>query len=145
MKDLLLELLSNYGLQEVSGPESNPDIIAMGEDLGIKIDDDSTLSWCSIALCYYAKKLGYEQPNSPAARSWLKMPIRVLKPSMGDIVVLWRESPQSWKGHVALFIRYDGDFVWLLGANQSNAITIAKFPKGRILGIRKLRWNESTG
>lgn len=139
MTDLLLEMLSHYGLTEVSGPHSHPDIIAMGDELGIKIEDDSTFSWCSVSLCYYAKKLGYEQPNSAAARSWLKMPIVVLKPSLGDVVVLWRESKLGWKGHVGLFINWDKDFVWLLGGNQGNSISIAKFTRERILGIRQMK------
>ena len=139
MTDLLLEVLSHYGLTEVSGPQSNPDIIDMGKELGIDIVDDSTFSWCSISLCYYAKKLGYEQPNSAAARSWLKMPIVVLKPSLGDVVVLWRESKLGWKGHVGLFINWDKDFVWLLGGNQGNSISIAKFTRERILGIRQMK------
>jgi uncharacterized protein (TIGR02594 family) len=138
MTDLLLEMLSRYGLTEVSGPDSNPEIIEMGRELGINIEDDSTFSWCSIALCYYAKKLGYEQPNSGAARSWLKMPITIFKPSLGDVVVLWRESKVSWKGHVGLFINWDKNFVWLLGGNQNNSISIAKFTRERILGIRQM-------
>jgi uncharacterized protein (TIGR02594 family) len=138
MTDLLLEMLSRYGLTEVNGPQSHPDIIKMGQELGIEIEDDSTFSWCSILLCYYAKKLSYEQPNSPAARSWLKMPLVVLKPTLGDVVVLWRESPSSWKGHVGLFINWDKDFVWLLGGNQNNQINISKFTRSRILGIRQM-------
>lgn len=138
MEDLLLELLRHYGMQEVAGPKSNPDILAMAEELGIPMDDDSLTSWCSISLCYFAKKLGYEQPNSAAARSWLTMPIKVMKPALGDVVVLWRESPASWKGHVALFVNWDNNFVYLLGGNQSDSISIAKFPKDRIIGVRRM-------
>jgi hypothetical protein len=87
MTDLLLEMLSHYGMKEVDGPQSNPEIIAMGEDLGFDIMDDSTTAWCSLALNYYAKKCGYEYTGDLAARSWLKVPIVVLKPTMGDVVV----------------------------------------------------------
>jgi uncharacterized protein (TIGR02594 family) len=138
MEDLLLAMLADYGLKEFDGPASNPEIITMGEEMGIDVEDDSTLAWCSLALNYYAKTCGYEYSNSLSARSWLQMPIKVLKPTLGDIVVLWRENPTSWKGHVGLFISMDDLRVYILGGNQGNMISIAAYPKDRILGIRKL-------
>lgn len=141
MTDLLLEFLSNYGLSEVAGANSNPEILKMAEELGFYMEDDSTLAWCSLAMNYYAKKCGYEYSGSLSARSWLNLPnkIVVLQPSMGDIVVFWREAPSSWKGHVALFIRKDTKYVWALGGNQNNQISIAPYPIDRVLGYRKLR------
>lgn len=139
MIDLLLEFLSHYGTKEFEGPTSNPDIKAMADELGFNMEDDSTLSWCSLALNYYAKKCGYEYTNSLAARSWLKSSILVLKPSLGDVIVLWRESPSSWKGHVGLFISWDDKKIWLLGGNTNNMISIASFSRERVLGIRQLK------
>lgn len=139
MTDLLLEFLSHYGVREFEGPSSNPEITEMADDLGFDMQDDSTLSWCSLALNYYAKKCGYEYTNSLAARSWLKTSIVVLKPSLGDIVVLWRESPSSWKGHVGLFVAWDETKIWLLGGNTNNMISIAPYPRERVLGVRQLK------
>jgi uncharacterized protein (TIGR02594 family) len=139
MTDLLFELLSLYGLKEVDGKESNPEIIKMGKELGFDIADDSTTAWCSLTINYVAKKCGYERTNKLDARSWLQMPIRVLKPSVGDVVVLWRESPESWKGHVGLYIRMDEKNIWLLSGNQNNEINISPYPRERLLGIRKLK------
>ena len=139
MQDLLNELLSLYGLKEVDGKESNPEIIKMGKELGYDIADDSTTAWCSLTINYVAKKCGYERTNKLDARSWLQMPIRVLQPTIGDVVVLWRESPDSWKGHVGLFIRMDEKNIWLLGGNQNNEINISPYPRERLLGIRQLK------
>ena len=139
MIDLLHEFLIHYGLSEVSGPQSNPDIIAMGNELGFDIEDDSTTAWCSLAMNYYAKKCGYEYTNSLAARSWLKMPVMILKPQLGDIVVLWRVSPSDWRGHVAIFINWNENYVYTLGGNQNNSISIVPYARGRILGFRQLR------
>jgi len=140
MQDLLIEFLSHYGLSEVSGPKSNPDIIAMGDDLGYDVEDDSTTAWCSLAMNYYAKKCGYEITNSLSARSWLSLPkpIIVLKPQLGDIVVLWRVSPTDWRGHVALFINWNENYVYTLGGNQNNSISIVPYSRQRILGFRQL-------
>lgn len=139
MTDLLIEFLSHYGLREIDGKNSNPEIVAMAEELGFDMEDDSTVAWCSLAMNYYAKKCGYEYTGSLAARSWLDMPIRVLKPSLGDVVVLWRGSPDSWQGHVGLFINWDAKYVWMLGGNQNNQISIATYPRDRVLGIRELK------
>jgi len=141
MTELLIEMLSKYGMSEIAGAQSNPEIIAMGKELGFDIVDDSETAWCSLALNYFAKKCGYEYSNSLSARSWLKMPnqIIVLKPEIGDVAVLWRESIDSWKGHVGLFISQDVHNIYLLGGNQGNSLTIAPYPIERVLGYRKLR------
>jgi len=139
MTDILLAMLAEYGMKEVDGIGSNPEIIAMGKDLGFDIADDSTTAWCSLAVNYFAKKCGYEYTGKLDARSWLKMPIMVLKPTIGDIVVFWRESPSSWKGHVGIFIAQDLNIIYVLGGNQGNSISIAAYPKDQLLGYRKLK------
>jgi uncharacterized protein (TIGR02594 family) len=139
MQDLLIETLSHYGLSEVPGLDSNPEIIAMFAELGYDIKDDSTSAWCSASLSYFAKKCGYEYNKSLSARDWLKLPVVVLKPILGDVTVLWRETPQSWKGHVGLFISQDVHKIFLLGGNQGNSISIAPYSRERLLGFRQLR------
>ena len=98
MTDLLLEVLSHYGLTEVSGSQSNPDIIDMGKELGIDIIDDSTFSWCSISYATTPRNLVTTSLTLLLHGLGLKMPIVVLKPSMGDVVVLWRESKFRMEG-----------------------------------------------
>jgi uncharacterized protein (TIGR02594 family) len=145
MKDLLVEVLSHYGLSEVQGTQSNPEILEFFDELGYDwVNDDSTTSWCSAMLSYYAKKCGYEYHKALDARGWLKMPIYVLQPRVGDIVVLWRNNPTSWEGHVGLFISTAGSKVYLLGGNQSNQINITAYPRDRILGVRQLKKQDDT-
>lgn len=140
MRDLLYEVLSHYGMAEIPGPNSNSDILEFFAELGYDwVTDDSTTSWCSAMLGYYAKKCGYQYHVGLDARGWLDMPVRVLKPSMGDIVVFWRESPQSWKGHVGIFISWDGTKIYTLGGNQNNQISIAPYSRDRLLGFRQLK------
>ena len=144
MTEILLEMLKMYGLKEVVGKDNNPDIVKMFTEIGFDWVQDDEISWCSAAINYFCKKLGYERSGALDARSWLKMPIIVLKPSIGDIVVLWRESTDSWKGHVGLFITQDIDNVYILGGNQSNSINITAYPRERVLGYRQVHKLQTT-
>lgn len=142
MTDLLIEMLSHYGMKEVEGKDSNPEILNFFKDLGYDwVNDDSTTAWCSAALSYYAKKCGYEYNKDLNARGWLNLPnkILVLRPEIGDVVIFWRESPDSWKGHVGLFIAQDKNIIYTLGGNQGNAINIQAYPRDQLLGYRKLK------
>jgi uncharacterized protein (TIGR02594 family) len=139
MDDLLLDMLSKYGMKEVDGKDSNPEILAMFKELGYDVKDDSTTAWCSAALSYFAKKNGYEYHKGLDARGWLKMPVKVLKPWRGVVVVLWRNSPDSWEGHTGLFISWNDKYVFVLAGNQNNTLNIQAFPRDRVLGFRELR------
>lgn len=139
MLDILYEFLKLYGLKEITGKDSNPEIIKMFDEIGFKwVADDST-AWCSAALNFVCKKLGYERSNQLNARSWLKMSIVVLKPSIGDIVVFYRGDPKGWQGHVGLFINWDEKNIWVLGGNQSDSINITVYPRERLLGFRQVK------
>jgi uncharacterized protein (TIGR02594 family) len=139
MNDLLLLMLSHYGLKEVDGAESNKEILQFFGELGYDwVSDDSKTAWCSAALSYYAKQCGYEYHKKLNAKGWLDMPIKILKPTVGDIVVLWRNDPNGWEGHVGLFINWDEKYVWVLGGNQANSLSIMAYPRERILGFRQL-------
>jgi len=139
MTEVLLEMLNYYGLKEIAGKENNPFIVNMFKEIGFEWVQDDETAWCSASLNFFCKKLGYERSGKLDARSWLKLPVRVLKPSLGDIVVFWRESPSSWKGHVGLFIAQDWDTVWTLGGNQDNMIKISAYPRNRVLGYRQAK------
>jgi uncharacterized protein (TIGR02594 family) len=139
MTEILLEFLRHYGLKEIVGNKHNPEILAMFTEIGFDYVKDDETSWCSAALNYFCKKLGYERSGALDARSWLNLKSIVLKPTMGDIVVLWRESPDSWKGHVGLYISEDLDKIYVLGGNQGDMISITAYPKDRILGYRQVK------
>ncbi len=139
MKELLLEMLKYYGLKEVVGNNHNPDILAMFTGTGFDWVKDDETAWCSASLNYFCKKLGYQRSGKLDARSWLKMDVLVLKPTLGDVVILWRESPSSWKGHVGLYIASNDTHVYVLGGNQSNMIKITPYPIERVLGYRRLK------
>ena len=73
------------------------------------------------------------------ARSWLSVGESTNTPKVGDVVVFWRESPKSWKGHVGFFIKETKNYVYVLGGNQRNMVCIKAYAKSRVLDYKKLR------
>ncbi len=82
------------------------------------------------------------------ARMWLTVgkPMDIEHAVRGyDVVILKRgtgiqpdETVTSAPGHVGIYVMHDNTHVWLLGGNQSNSVNITKYPRSRILGIRRL-------
>lgn len=139
MNEVLTEMLKHYCLKEVLGPKANPEILAMFKEIGYGwVEDDST-AWCSAALNYFCKKCGYERSGKLDARSWLNLPIQTIKPEQGDVVIFWRGDPKGWQGHVGLYIASNEENVFVLGGNQGDMISIAPYPKSRVLGFRQIR------
>jgi len=143
MTEILHEMLRHYGVKEVVGDKHNPDILAMFAEIGFDWVKDDETAWCSAALNYFCFKLGYERSGKLDARSWLKMKEIVLKPSLGDIVIFWRGNPESWMGHVGLYISEDLDNIYTLGGNQGNMLKITPYPRERLLGYRRVKKIET--
>ena len=104
---------------------------------GAKLKDET--AWCSAFVNWVAKTAGHEYTGKLTARSWLSVGESTNSPSPGDVVVLWRESPNSWKGHVGFFIKETNRFVYLLGGNQRNSVCIKAYSKNRILDFKRLK------
>ena len=140
MKRLIDIALSQYGVTERQGSEHNPIIVNYSKVAGFNgIIDDET-AWCSIFMNWCAKKAGLKTSNELFARSWLAEGQPISTPKTGDIVVFWRESITSWKGHVGIYISHseDGQHIYCLGGNQNNAVNIKAYPSKRLLGYRRL-------
>lgn len=130
---------SQYGIKEIKGLKDNPEIIKYFDEIGFdgkKLKDET--AWCSAFANWVCEKSGVESSKKLNARSWLKVGVETEQPELGDIVVFWRESKESWKGHVAFFIRETNDFVYVLGGNQNNQVKVSAYPKERLLEYRRL-------
>jgi len=139
MKDLFYKALSFYGLEEITGEQHNPEILAMFAEIGHDWVQDDETSWCSAFISYLCKQLEYERSGELTARSWLKIGKELTKPEIGCIVVLWRGSVNSWKGHVGFYVNHDSRYVYILGGNQDNSVCVKRYPKNKVLGYRKLK------
>lgn len=140
-QSIITKAMSQVGIKEVRGKEDNPEILKYFNELGFdgsKLKDET--AWCSAFMNYIAKMSGHEYTGKLTARSWLKVGQRIpLKEAiLGDVVVLWRSSPHSWKGHVGIYMNHDKEKIYLLGGNQRNQVQISAYDRIRILGIRRL-------
>lgn len=128
------------GVKEFTGEADNPDVIKYlrSTKLPRSAQFNDETSWCSAFVNWCIERTGLQGTNNPTARSWLKWGTEIEKPVKGCIVVLWRGSPTSWKGHVGFFIRETQNYVFLLGGNQDDEVNISKYSKDRFLGYRML-------
>jgi uncharacterized protein (TIGR02594 family) len=135
------------GVKETTGVASTPIVLAMLRlDASWPVGDD--VAWCSAFTNYIAWLLRLPRSKSLAARSWLavgrSVPLDQAKAGF-DVVVLKRgigaqPGPEvlDAQGHVGFFAGLEGDEVLVLGGNQSDAVTVARFPAARVLGVRRL-------
>lgn len=107
--------------------------------------------WCSAFANGICWLLGLPHSQSAAARSWLAVgrPVNLTVAALGfDVVVLKRAGDNAgpevrykdgWPpGHVGFFAGIENGGVLVLGGNQGDQVSIARFSLERILGIRRL-------
>jgi uncharacterized protein (TIGR02594 family) len=140
MDTLIKTAIAELGQKEVPGADDNAAIVRYAHESGFSWINDDETPWCSIFVNWCAKKVNLRGTGKADARSWLFAGQRIDSPEPGDVVVFWREKPESWKGHVGFFFGFskDGLRVYCLGGNQGNQVSISAFPVNTILGFRRL-------
>ena len=137
---LIREASGFFGLQEIPGEQHQPQILTFFRETGhkeIRTDEDA---WCSAFMAYCAKKAGLSYSKKATAKSWLNVGKEVKDPQPGDLVIFWREDPNSWKGHVAIFLGIDQltNEVICLGGNQDDEVNVSSYSTSYVLGYRRL-------
>ena len=130
--------LKEFAVKETVGVVDNPEVLKYFDDIGF---DGSALkdetAWCSAFANWCCLKSGYKRSGKLNARSWLTIGEQTETPELGDLVILWRVHPSSWKGHVGFFIAERKGYIYILGGNQSNRVKISGYPKHRLLEYRR--------
>jgi uncharacterized protein (TIGR02594 family) len=136
MSKLLEIALSQYGIKEFPGEKNNPEVLKYYQVVDdIKNDE---VAWCSAFINWCAKEAGLLMSGKLNARSWLTVGEKIEIPRKSDLVIFWRESMDSWKGHVGIYINEIDEYIYTLGGNQNNMVCIKPYPKHRLLGYRRL-------
>lgn len=129
------------GTKEVLGSKNNPDILDWAEDLDIHYSDDD-IPWCGlfVAHCVGATLPQEALPANPlGARQWERFGDST-QPRVGAVMVFWRISRQSGKGHVGFYVGEDDDAYQVLGGNQSDSVNLTWLSKSRFVSAH---WPKS--
>lgn len=136
----LIEAERLRGTREIGGAPSSPIIMNWAEDLDIAYSGDD-VPWCGLFVAH-CMRTGLPEIDLPAnplgARQWLSYG-ETAKPQLGAILVFWRGSPSGWQGHVGFYWGEDEACFHVLGGNQSDAVTVTRIERRRLLGAR---WPE---
>ncbi len=140
MEKLLKIAFNEIGVEEITGEQHNPQVLKYAEETGIQGITSDEIPWCSTFVNWVAWKAGLHYSGKPNARSWLNIGTRASSPEPGDVVVFWRESPQSWKGHVGFFLGLSPDRkrVYCLGGNQGNRVSVSAYRLNTVLAYQRL-------
>jgi uncharacterized protein (TIGR02594 family) len=124
------------GIEEYAGTaKNNPAILQYYRDVGVPQKHDE-VAWCAAFAGSCLERAGIRSTRSLMARSYTDFGVPLAKPREGCVVVFWRTSKTSGYGHVGFFVRETANYIYVLGGNQSNQISVAPYPKSRLLGYR---------
>jgi len=122
------------GIKEISGKDHNPRIVWYHSFTTLRATDDET-PWCSSFMCAAAESTGFKSTRSAAAKSWLTYGEEG-NGDVGEMVVFKRGA-----GHHVAFVNKtfkQGDkFISVLGGNQSDSVSVAKYKTDNLLAFRK--------
>jgi uncharacterized protein (TIGR02594 family) len=113
---------------------TNPRIVEYFKSTDLKASDDD-VPWCAAFVGWCLDRAGVKPSGRALARSYMTWGQSVAVPYEGCIAVLERGEP--WQGHVGFYVREHVDYVILLGGNQGNCVSLAKYPKAQVLGYRE--------
>jgi uncharacterized protein (TIGR02594 family) len=133
------EIATSYiGTTEGPGPADNPAIMEMYASVGHDWVEHDSVAWCAAFVGHCLEQAGIRSTRQLTARSYLDwgIPVEMADAQQGDIGIIPRGS-SSWQGHVFFIDRIEGAWVWGLGGNQSDAVNIKRYPKSKLLGVRR--------
>lgn len=127
------EAKKHIGQREIPGKAENPWIVGLWKAIkrgGIKSEE---VPWCAAYVGACLERVGIVSTRFESARSYATWGQHMERPAVGCIVVFSRQGG----GHVGFLLgqRNDGQLV-ILGGNQGNAVSIASFPRTRVIAYR---------
>lgn len=125
---------AELGQREVRGAADNPRIRAFHREVRQKREHHDEAPWCAAFVGACLVRAGLSSTRSLMARSYLRY---------GAIAVLSRGQDPA-VGHVGFLLGETETHIALLGGNQSDAVTVATYPKTRLLGLRWPQGGETS-
>ena len=135
--------LADIGLAEIPGAEHNPKIVEMFLASGHGWVHDDETPWCAASMNKWLSAAGLVGTGKLNAKSFLTwgQAVKIENARRGDVVVLWRKSPDGPYGHVAFFVRWlpETGEVELLGGNQGDRVCKAAYDDAKVLAVRRAK------
>lgn len=126
----------DLGLHEVEGEEANVRIVEMYAAAGHPEVKKDEVAWCAAAIGAWLDETGYPNTGSLLAASYRNYgrPLDTDKKlPRGAILVFTR----TGGNHVCFLLEDNGEWLTVIGGNQSDGVTITKMPRSR---LRAARW-----
>jgi uncharacterized protein (TIGR02594 family) len=139
-KAVLLRAIGELGVKEAAGSKDNPRIVEYQKYSTVKnlFGWADSVPWCATFVCWCLEMVGMTSTNSASARSFEKWGVSVKDtPLPGDIVVFWRDSLASGKGHVTFFLAKKGNLLYCIGGNQSDSVNVSTYGTEKLRDIRR--------
>ncbi|EHJ9376190.1 TIGR02594 family protein [Salmonella enterica] len=123
------------GVKEYSGKfNNNPRILEYHKTTSLGASEDE-VSWCASFVGWVLIQAGYTSTRSALARSYLQWGSPLSEPRYGAVVVFRRGNNPTF-GHVAFVQKFDANYVWCIGGNQSDSVKVSRFSRSSVLGYR---------
>ncbi len=135
--------LEDVGTSEIAGASShNQTIVDYFRVAGRPDITNDETAWCAAFAhaCLARAEIEVDVPAEKKllAREFEHVGTPIDTPRRGAIAIFSRGN-SSWSGHVAFVLGQTATHLIVIGGNQSNAVTIAHYPKSKLLA---LRWPE---
>lgn len=142
-RDRMVKLVcSQIGTKEWPGADHNPEVLKYFAASGHAWVEDDETAWCAAFMNWVAAQMGLPTSSTLLARDWQNQGTEVPEVDHAipfqDIVVFWRVQPDSWQGHVGIYVNHIGKDIEVLGGNQANEVSIQTYSADRLLAIRRL-------
>ena len=126
--------------EDESDSQHNPTILEYSLVLGIDwmTTDDDEHPWCAAFVGAALEMVGFKSTRKMNAKSYLDwgQDVPLNQAQIGDIAVFHRGSSPA-AGHVGFIVGFEDGVIHLLGGNQGNQVSIAKYLIADLAGVRR--------
>lgn len=129
----LLIALSELGQAEIPGDKDNPRISEYLATVGMPGDDE--IAWCSAFVNWCLKQADISGTGKPNAKSFLQWGYQTPGFKPGAVAVFNRGN-QEWMGHVGFCLDETPSWLYILGGNQNDRVSIRPYSKSKLVSYR---------
>lgn len=129
--------MAELGQAEIAGDEDNPRVVEYLKAVDLSLPDKriDEISWCSAFVNWVMLQCDIEKTNKALAKSWLKWGLDIQEPTFGAVVVFDRGT-EPWMGHVGFVVDVTPSYIYVLGGNQSNRVSVRPYLSKKLRGFK---------